>query len=64
VGVLADHLVPRYIGVSMRFDLWGAPFAYHGTAASYRLASVGPDQRPETSDDLVMENGALRALPE
>ena len=63
-GVLADHLAPRYLREPVRFDPWGAALVYHGTASGYRLASAGPDRKPETSDDLVMENGKLRGLSE
>jgi len=64
MAVVADHLSPRYLSAPLRFDLWGEPFAYHGTAASYRLASAGPDHKLETGDDLVVENGVLRPLPQ
>jgi hypothetical protein len=64
VAVMVDHLAPRYLDPSVRFDLWGSPFSYHGTASSYRLTSSGPDQKAGTADDLVMENGALRARAE
>ena len=64
VAVLTDHLTPQYLREPVRFDLWGATLNYHGTAASYRLLSAGPDRKPETNDDLVIENGKLRAVPE
>jgi len=63
-GVLSDHLAPRYLREPVRFDQWGAALVYHGTTSGYRLISAGPDRKPETNDDLVMENGKLRGLSE
>jgi hypothetical protein len=57
---LLDQLPPRY--ASLRNDLWGAAFSYRGTASAYQLVSAGPDRQMGTGDDLVMENGALRAM--
>jgi hypothetical protein len=59
-GVLVDHLSPNHLRTPVRFDLWGASLIYRGTASNYRLASAGPDRKPETNDDLVVENGKLR----
>ncbi|HKV42385.1 MAG TPA: type II secretion system protein GspG [Blastocatellia bacterium] len=58
-GALIDNLSPRYIGSVLRLDAWSREFAYAGTAGSYRLASAGPDGKPGTADDLVVENGKL-----
>ncbi len=63
-SVLSDHLAPHYLREPVRFDPWGAALIYHGTASSYRLISAGPDRKPETNDDLVMENGKLRGTSE
>jgi Type II secretion system (T2SS), protein G len=62
--VLLDQLAPRYVSASLRFDLWGMPFSYRGTAAGYQLTSAGNDKQPGTNDDLMIENGTLRPLPE
>jgi hypothetical protein len=61
MAVLLDHLAPRYIGNPLRFDWWGTQFVYRGTAASYQLLSAGDDRKPDTKDDLVIENGTFRA---
>jgi hypothetical protein len=61
IAVLLDHLAPRYIGNPLRFDWWGTQFVYRGTATSYQLLSAGADRKSDTKDDLVIENGALRA---
>ncbi len=64
IVTLLDQLVPRYSGSPQRFDLWGTPFSYRGTAAGYQLISAGNDKQSGTSDDLIIENGTLRPLPQ
>ena len=61
VTPLLDQLAPQYLTTVQRFDLWGEELKYHGSAASYRLSSDGPDRQSGTKDDLVVENGALKA---
>ena len=61
IGQLLDYLSPRYIALPSRFDLWGKPFEYRGSATSYRLASAGPDGKTGTKDDLVLENGVMKS---
>lgn len=63
-GVLLDHLSPRYLGDPLRFDWWGTQFVYRGTAAGYQLLSAGADRKTGTKDDLIIENGVLRAVTE
>ncbi len=63
IADLLDHLSPRYTGLPQRFDLWGTPLTYRGTPSEYRLLSAGPDRKWQTSDDLVLENGQWRQLP-
>jgi hypothetical protein len=58
-SALLDHLAPRYLNSIIRLDAWSQELAYNGTAASYRLASLGPDGKPGTDDDIVFENGRL-----
>ena len=60
IAVLLDYLSPRFSGPPLRFDLWGEQFRYRGTAAGYKLSSIGADRRPDTADDLVIEDGRLR----
>jgi hypothetical protein len=61
IAVLLDHLSPQYLSEPLRFDWWGTQFVYRGMAANYQLSSAGADRKPGTADDLVIENGALRA---
>ena len=63
-GVLLDYLSPRYLSDPLRFDWWGTQFVYRGSAASYQLLSAGADRKAGTKDDLVIENGVLRAVTE
>jgi hypothetical protein len=58
-SALIDFLAPRYLNLITRLDAWSHEFAYKGTAASYRLASLGPDGKSDTDDDIVFENGRL-----
>ena len=58
-SALVDRLAPRYLSSIIRLDAWSREFDYKGTAASYRLASAGPDGKPDTDDDIVFENGQL-----
>ena len=61
---LLDYLSPRYISKPYRFDSWGKQFEYRGTETSYRLISAGPDCKPGTKDDLIIENGVIRSIVE
>ena len=56
---LVDQLVPRFLSTVIRLDAWSNEFAYNGAAASYRLASAGPDGKPNSGDDIVVENGQV-----
>lgn len=58
-SALMDNLAPRYLNSIIRLDAWSHELAYKGTAASYRLASLGADGKPGTDDDIVFENGRL-----
>jgi hypothetical protein len=64
MAVLLDYLVPRYLGDPLRFDWWGTQFSYRGTAQEYQLSSAGADRKAGTKDDLILENGTLRAIAE
>jgi hypothetical protein len=57
---LLDFLAPRYVPTPYRFDLWGKELKYRGKATNYRLVSSGPDRKPGTKDDLIIDNGLLR----
>lgn len=58
-SALIDRLAPRYLTSVIRLDAWSREFDYKGTSASYRLASLGPDGKPGSDDDIVFENGQL-----
>jgi len=56
---LVDLLTPRYLPMIIRIDAWSNNLEYKGTTSGYRLASSGPDGKPSTGDDIVIENGQL-----
>ena len=56
---LLDHLAPRYLSSIIRLDAWSQELNYKGSAAGYRLSSLGADGKPGTDDDIVFENGRL-----
>lgn len=58
-SALIDNLSPKYLGSVIRLDAWSREFDYKGESGSYRLASLGPDGKPGTGDDIVFENGRL-----
>ena len=58
-SALVDNLAPRYLGSVIRLDAWSREFEYKGTATGYRLSSLGPDGKTNTTDDIVIENGQL-----
>jgi hypothetical protein len=51
---LLDHLSPRYSKRIVRLDPWHNPYRYEGAAASYTLASDGPDGKQGTPDDVTL----------
>ena len=58
-SALIDNLSPKYLGSIIRLDAWSREFDYKGESESYRLASLGPDGKAGTGDDIVFENGRL-----
>jgi hypothetical protein len=56
---LMDHLAPRYMEMLVRLDAWSHEFEYDGGPSGYKLASFGPDGKPDTEDDIVYRNGKL-----
>lgn len=58
-SALVDNLSPQYVNTIIRLDAWSHEFEYKGTSAGYRLASLGPDGKPDTGDEIVFENGQL-----
>lgn len=55
---MLDQLAPRFLNPVVRLDFWGSPLTYDGSANAYKLASPGPDLKPGTADDLVVEKSA------
>jgi hypothetical protein len=53
-SVLIDHLSPRYLARVIRVDPWHRPYQYEGQPDHYSLRSLGPDGKPNTSDDVVV----------
>jgi hypothetical protein len=53
-SVLIDHLSPRYLTRVIRVDPWHRPYKYEGQPDHYSLRSLGPDGKPNTSDDVVV----------
>ena len=58
-SALIDRLAPRYLISIIRLDAWSREFSYKGSSVSYQLASLGPDGKPGTDDDIIFENGRL-----
>jgi len=56
-SALIDHLSPKYLESIVRIDAWSHELNYKGASGGYRLASLGPDGKPGTDDDIVFENG-------
>jgi type II secretion system (T2SS) protein G len=55
-GTLIDNLNPRYIKSVIRVDPWHRPYEYEGTRTSFVLRSTGPDEKPNTADDVVISH--------
>lgn len=58
-SALVDNLAPHYLSPIIRLDAWSREFEYKGTGSGYRLASLGPDGKPDTGDEVIIENGQL-----
>jgi hypothetical protein len=56
---LIDRLAPQFLLDIIRLDAWANEIEYLGTATHYRLASAGPDGKPNTGDEIVIENGQV-----
>jgi hypothetical protein len=54
---LIDNLNPRYLKRVVRVDPWHQPYAYEGSRTSFVLRSLGPDEKPNTSDDVTVTGG-------
>jgi hypothetical protein len=58
-SALVDNLAPHYLSPIIRLDAWSREFEYKGTESGYRLVSLGPDGKPDTGDEVIIENGQL-----
>jgi hypothetical protein len=56
-AALIDALNPRYLPSIIRVDPWHQPYHYEGTRGSFVLRSSGPDEKPNTADDVVVTKG-------
>ena len=63
-----DEMPERIVDIVERYEIppeetrdgWARPIRYVRTARfKFRLSSDGPDGRPDTGDDIVMENGSV-----
>ena len=53
-AALIDNLNPRYLSRVIRIDPWHRPYEYEGTRTSFVLRSNGPDEKPNTADDVTI----------
>jgi len=53
-ATLIDNLSPRYLPRIIRVDPWHKPYEYEGTRNSFVLRSNGPDEKPNTPDDVTV----------
>ena len=53
-SVLIDHLSPQYLTRVIRLDPWHRPYQYDGEQDRFSLRSLGPDGKPNTTDDIVV----------
>src|SRR6266576_2425488 len=53
-ATLIDNLNPRFLPRVIRVDPWHQPYEYEGTSTSFVLRSAGPDEKPNTADDVVI----------
>lgn len=56
-AALIDRLNPRYLARVIRLDPWHQPYEYEGTTSSFVLRSAGPDEKPNTPDDVSVTRG-------
>jgi len=53
-AVLIDNINPRFLSRAIRIDPWHQPYEYEGTRSSFTLRSAGPDEKPNTGDDVII----------
>jgi len=57
-AALIDNLNPRYLARVIRVDPWHKPYEYEGTRSGFVLRSCGPDEKPDTPDDVTVISGS------
>ena len=57
-AALIDRLNPRYLARVIRVDPWHKPYEYEGSSNSFVLRSSGPDEKPNTPDDVTVSSGS------
>lgn len=57
-AALVDTLSPRYLARVIRVDPWHKPYEYEGSRTGFVLRSAGPDEKPNTTDDVTVTNGS------
>ncbi len=57
-AALIDNLSPRYLARVIRVDPWHKPYEYEGSRNSFVLRSSGPDEKPNTPDDVTVISGS------
>ncbi|PYS24937.1 MAG: hypothetical protein DMF72_04060 [Acidobacteria bacterium] len=57
-AALIDNLNPRYLSRVVRIDPWHRPYEYEGTRTSFVLRSDGPDEKPNTADDVTVTSAS------
>jgi citrate lyase beta subunit len=57
-ATLIDNLNPRYLPRVLRVDPWHQPYEYEGSRNSFVLRSSGPDEKPNTPDDVTVISGS------
>lgn len=50
-----DVLTSDPKAVDLLRDVWGQPVVYRRIGSRYELRSFGPDRRPDTHDDIIIE---------
>jgi len=55
-AALIDSLNPRFLKTIIRLDPWHQPYVYEGSRSSFVLRSPGPDEKPNTPDDVVVSS--------
>lgn len=57
-ATLIDNLNPRYLARIIRIDPWHKPYEYTGSRDSFVLRSTGPDEKPDTPDDVTVTSSS------